>query len=363
MRVKTSYMNKETKALEAAHANLKPTAAFTFYKGFIYQGGIKYFDPERATPAAKLPPFGAKDRMEMEMEIYDAGLKAEYERYSYQAGITDWSDISSITVINVMDEVLSRKWRKYMLLNAIRSVDMPDLALKIDYISTKMAGQEKVPDLVEATIEEEAFTQLSFDLWKNVVHIAKSDKSQKKANHPIMQIGIEQASKALSKMKNKQIGTELETATGAAGTNWDTMTTAPNNDNNPYTDIYGQVDVIQGLDFDADRIAMDTLVWRAFIKNSFVKEIAGLLKQNPESGDRVALPGLPDVEVVVDTTLTATAAVLYDSTEAFMLGQGPVEAAKYRNEPAGYDAYIIREYLQPLRIDPAASRKLTGLRV
>ena len=37
---------------------------------------------------------------------------------------------------------------------------------------------------------------------------------------------------------------------------------------------------------------------------------------------------------------------------AVVLGQGPVEAAQYRDEKAGYDAYVIRQYMEPqLAID------------
>jgi hypothetical protein len=30
-----------------------------------------------------------------------------------------------------------------------------------------------------------------------------------------------------------------------------------------------------------------------------------------------------------------------------VFGEGPTEAAKYRDEKAGYDAYIIRQWLEP----------------
>jgi hypothetical protein len=60
--------------------------------------------------------------------------------------------------------------------------------------------------------------------------------------------------------------------------------------------------------------------------------------------------------------LTSTIA-LVGSTQApaLVLGEGPTEAAQYRNEPAGYDAYIIRQYLQPKLLIAGAIRKLTGV--
>lgn len=43
-----------------------------------------------------------------------------------------------------------------------------------------------------------------------------------------------------------------------------------------------------------------------------------------------------------------------------MLGLGSVEAAQYRDEKAGYDAYVIRQYLEPkLVIDDAIDKICT----
>lgn len=45
---------------------------------------------------------------------------------------------------------------------------------------------------------------------------------------------------------------------------------------------------------------------------------------------------------------------------AIMLGQGPTEAAQYRDEKAGYDAYVIRQYMEPqLVIDDAIDKICT----
>ena len=45
---------------------------------------------------------------------------------------------------------------------------------------------------------------------------------------------------------------------------------------------------------------------------------------------------------------------------AIVLGQCPVEAAQYRDEKAGYDAYVIRQYMEPqLVIDDAVDKICT----
>ena len=43
------------------------------------------------------------------------------------------------------------------------------------------------------------------------------------------------------------------------------------------------------------------------------------------------------------------------------LGEGPTEAARYRDEKAGYDAYIIRQWLEPKLVLGDAIRELTGV--
>lgn len=360
------YMSARTQIMERLSGD-KRAGPVTYFDGVVYKGGIMDFDPdlERNEPLATLPPFDAADRSEQEIVFEDGNVRRAYEKFLAGA-ITNYGDISSITVTDVLDEVLSMKHKRYGAIEptlAMRSIPMPNLQAKIDYISTKMSGQAKVPDLVEAELEAEAFTQVTFDLWKNVVHIAKSDVVQKKGNHPFLQIGIEQASKALASLKNSQIITALEGATtdAAAGT-WHAMTTAPNNDNDPGADISDQIDTIESNGGNPDKITMDTLVWRDYVRNSFVKAVSDQTLQRPTDTGRVALPGFPELEIVRDTDFTATASVVYDSQEGFILGQGPIEAARYRNEAAGYDAYIIREYLQPLKIDAGFSREITGVR-
>jgi len=45
---------------------------------------------------------------------------------------------------------------------------------------------------------------------------------------------------------------------------------------------------------------------------------------------------------------------------AIVLGQGPVEAAQYRDEKAGYDAYVMRQYMESqLGIDDAIDKICT----
>jgi len=230
---------------------------------------------------------------------------------------------------------------------------MPKLVASVD-VATKLTGVEKVPALVEAEISAEAYTRTNFDLWKNVAHVVVSDEAAKKAAHDIVNLQIADAAKEIARMENSQIKTVAETATAVAGADWGTQT------NNPFDDIGGVMDAIEGNGFPVDFIAADPLVWMDFFSNAFTRGTAAGV-QIPV-GKTFAIPGLPGVTGISDTILTNTIAIVGSlAAPAIILGQGPTEAARYRDEKAGYDAFLIRQWLQPILVQANAVRKLTGV--
>ena len=359
MTVKSNYMNPATAQLEGQLSRYAPKNAFTHWNGLIYSGGIKSFDTSESECVAKMPSFNADGSIKDDGEIYSASLAGQARRYA--AGVTDTTDISGIATVTVLEEVLSKNWRQYNMEKVVRKVPMPNLAMKIDYISTKLAASQKVPELVEADIVDSAYTRVSFDLWKNVVHIAKSDKSQKQASQPIMDIDIEQASRGLAAARNAQIVTVFEASdSGTAGSDWGVETTTGQSDNNPQTDIQSAVNTIRTSGFNPNIIALEDQVWQEYQSNSYTQDTAQ--KWNQKAGTtEVALPGFPTLQVVVDTGMTSTIAVIADTQEWGVLGEGPKEIARYRNEIAGYDAFIIRDWLEVKEINDSAIVKLTGV--
>jgi len=232
-------------------------------------------------------------------------------------------------------------------------VSMPKLVASVD-VATKLTGVEKVPALVEAEISAEAYTRTNFDLWKNVAHVVVSDEAAKKAAHDIINLQIADAAKEIARMENSQIKTVVETATAVAGADWGTDT------NNPFDDIGSVMDIIEGNGFPVDFIAADPLVWMDFFSNDHTRGTAAGV-QIP-AGKTFPIPGLPGVTGISDTVLTNTAAIVGSlAAPAIILGQGPTEAAAYRDEKAGYDAFLIRQWLQPILVQTGACRKLTGV--
>ena len=359
--IKTNYADSSTKALEKQLGNYNAVSKYVAFDGYIYQGGILGFDLDASECVAKQPTFNAETgEQKDEGEVYSASLISEARRFQ-AGGITDSNSVSDIATVTVLNDVLSKNWRIYNMEKTVRHVPMSDLLGKIDYISSKLAAQKKVPELVEADIDGSAFTRVSFDLWKNVVHIAKSFESQKKSVHNIMDIDIEQASRGLASARNEQIVTVIEDSdSGTAGQDWGLETTTGQSDFDPQVRIQAAVNTIRDSGFNPNIIAVEDLAWQEYQSNSYTQKTAQRWNQKAGTTE-VALPGFPTLQVVVDGGMTATVALIADTQEWGVLGEGPKEIARYRNEAAGYDAYIIRDYLEIKEINDEAIVKLTGI--
>ena len=72
--------------------------------------------------------------------------------------------------------------------------------------------------------------------------------------------------------------------------------------------------------------------------------------------------GLPGITGYSEHTCFNTSAfVLSIRVPALALGEGPTEAARYRDEKAGHDTYIIHRWLEPELVLGDAIRELTGV--
>jgi len=279
-------------------------------------------------------------------------------------------DIESIEAVVILDEVLGAARPRYKLRGLCRPIRMDSLTARID-VATALAGQEKVPAMVEAEIAAEAYTAVDFDLWKNVVHVVVSDEAQKKAAHDVLALNVEDAGKDLARMENKQIVEIVEACTekvsGTAYSDWGAMTTPPDSDTNPWLAIRASIEYIEGKGYEPDFMAMHPGIWGKFVTNTYVRDLvhSGIATVGAAGGE-FTLPGYPTIKTFTDYALTATPTaskgpLIGDSrAPAIVLGEGPTEAAKYRDEKAGYDAYIIRQYLEPkLVLDDAIDKICT----
>jgi hypothetical protein len=288
----------------------------------------------------------------------------------FEAQVITPTDIADIEAVTILDEVLGRARPAYRLRPICRPIRMDSLTARID-VATALTGQEKVPPLVEAELASESYSAVDFDLWKNVVHIVVSDEAAKKAAHDVLNLNIDDASRDIARMENKQIAEAAEACTekvaGTVYSDWGAMTTPPNSDTNPFLAIQASIEHIEGKGYTPDFMALHPSLWGKFVTNSYVKDLvhAGIASLGRDGG-QFTLPGYPTIQVFTDNHLTQTPTgslgpLIGDSrAPALVLGEGPTEAAQYRNEKAGYDAYIIRQYLQPkLVLDDAIDKICT----
>ena len=297
----------------------------------------------------------------MEPRIYHSAIDERYYKQPrstvFEAQMITPGDIADIEAVTILDEVLGLARPQYVLRGICRPIRMDSLTARID-VATALAGQEKVPALVEAEITAEAYTDVDFDLWKNVVHVVLSDEARKKAAHDILGLHVSDAARDLARMENKQVAEEAEAnitekVAASVYSDWGAVTSGVS-DTNPFDAIGASIDYIRGQGYPADFVAMDPTLWRKFILNTWVRDIvhAGLGTVGSTGGE-FTLPGYPRMSFFVDPALTdtptATVGPIVGSRAApgMVLGEGPTEAARYRDEKAGYDAYIIRQWLEP----------------
>lgn len=309
----------------------------------------------------------------MEPRVYHSAVNGGYYKQPrstvFEAQMITPGDIADIEAVTILDEVLGLARPQYKLRPVCRPIRMDSLTARID-VATALAGQEKVPALVEAEITAEAYTKVDFDLWKNVVHVALSDEARKKAAHDILGLHVSDAARDLARMENKQIVEIAEACTekvgGTAYSDWGAITSGLS-DTNPMLAIQASMQYIEGKGYEPDFMALHPTLWGKFIQNTYVRDLvhAGIASIGA-AGGQFSLPGFPTVKVFVDYALTETPTAslgpLVGSTTApaLVLGQGPTEAARYRDEKAGYDAYIIRQYLEPkLVLDDAIDKICT----
>jgi len=308
------------------------------------------------------------------MRIWRSSVTGGYHKQPspsvYEAQAITPTDVADIEAATILDEVLGLARPRYKLRGICRPIRMDSLSARID-VATALTGQEKVPPLVEAEIAAESYTAVSFDLWKNVVHIVVSDEAAKKAAHDVLSLNVEDAAKDLARMENKQIKETAEACTekvsGTAYSDWGAMTTPPDSDTNPFEAIRASVEYIEGKGYEPDFMAMHPSIWGKFVTNTYVRDLAHAgIAELGRDGGQFTLPGYPTIKVYTDYALTQTPTaskgpLIGDSeAPALVLGEGPTEAAQYRDEKAGYDAYVIRQYLEPkLVIDDAIDKICT----
>jgi len=294
--------------------------------------------------------------------MQDEFFAGEIEDYRYRAAIV--TDTSTIEAKVVLEDVLGLARVDYNLDPVLMPVRTDKLVFSVDVLGV-VTGSEKGAALVEPEFASGSQARVNFDLWKNQVLIAFEDKAAKSAAHDLLRIYERDAALEIARMRNSQIATILVAATHtvAGAGNWNTMTTKPYNDYNPYVDIHTGLEALYNTYKNkAEWIAMHPTQYDTFIRNSFVSSplYASRLVNVPEAGTTLSLPGWPMIQIVVDPDIT-DGEFLIGNKRCGILATGPTESVEFRNELKGYTGYIIRQWLEPKLVNQDAIYEVTGI--
>jgi len=264
------------------------------------------------------------------------------------------SDIpDALLAETVVEEMLGLARQKYTLRQFCRVINFGQTITGKIPIGTTLTGQEKVKPLVEAELAAEAYTELDFNLWKNVVHILVPKETQLKSNIDLMKMNVEDGSKDLARMENKQISEEIATFTGIGATaTWDNTTGG-----NPLEDIAAAQNAVANLGYLPKDVVMQTDVYRYFSVNDYV--VAAY-----ERGATVKtghIPAVMGLNISVEYALAAKTAFVVDkAAPAMVLADGPNLVERYKKPAVFADGYVSAQFLEPKKALDDAARQLTA---
>jgi len=251
----------------------------------------------------------------------------------------------------IAEEVIVKARADYNLRKLCRIMTMDTITGKVP-VQTNLAGQEKVPELTEAKLSALSFTQVEFDMWKNVVHVAVSKEAELRSKQDLMQLSVMDAGRDVARMENKQIAEMMDGATALTGADWS------NDANSPMKNILEAIRVLGDAGYKPQYLALPNAVYEAFAGNALVVQ-AYMRGATVEKG---MIPGVLGLEILVDQNLTNKQGWVVDQrAPAFALGDGPELVTKYPGGPKFYDGYAIGDFLEPKLVIAEGSRRLTGL--
>lgn len=255
------------------------------------------------------------------------------------------NDLTDIQAQVVIRELLGLARVQYRMRGLCKVVSMPHLVADIR-TATDYTGSEKVPELHEADIKSQSYSKASFDLWKNVVHLAISWEAKLKSDLDVMSLQIGSAAKELARMENSQIVTVIEAgATGATvGNSWTSKTNGVS-DYDPVWDLLKCENQIYSNGYEPTHVAMNHAQYVGVATNT---HITSLLERGSIVKTGV-LPTIAGYNLIVDNGITSEKVIMTDkSAPGVMLGEGPEAAMKYGDDdPRFLEGYAVAKFIEP----------------
>jgi hypothetical protein len=299
------------------------------------------------------------DEIRDDIERY--GLKTAYARWqSSYANIVNSQTVDNTKALNLLDRVLGLQTRDFFLQLIPTPIPAPNLNFTVDTY-TEGSVRAKVPELKSPQLISHSESRTTKTLYKNVGHLAISEEAEFLQGHATMALRQDWTLRDMVRLLNSQIATELETATGVAGSDWGaTSGTPPDSTNNPMNDLQGVMTTIKGNGFRPNFLAAHDRPASDLLTNKFImgRGSIGSSLNDQFLAERFMVPGLPPG--VQDQALTNTRATIGDR-DGMWLGQGPTIVAQYNEDVAGFRGWLIKQYVLPYLSQTGAVRVLTGI--
>lgn len=252
--------------------------------------------------------------------------------------------------------------RGFSIPDAVTTVPTDGLELQID-VYTRFNISIDVPEGVPAYAKRGALTTTSFDLVKDVGHIATTDEQVLKNRQNLWASGITNIATDFRRAMAVKIGAILCAASETNVGDWDAFTSGLS-DANPLAHIQARQDAILANNGTANVIVSRNTGWTAFSSNTFVHgpyQNFGGTQPGYESMARgiTGITQLPGVTWYVDNELTQAASVIVMDREAVVNVVGPSRVGQYRMEIEGVDGYVARRWYQCQTIQSGKIAELT----
>jgi hypothetical protein len=272
-------------------------------------------------------------------------------------------DITNVTATVVLEEVMNLTRPKYLMRNACRVVNMPNLVGTIR-VATKGSAQQNVPAGVTPDFKKIVYAKEDYDLsdYKDVYAFAIPEEDAMKSNTNLVADHSEDAAGALAQAENAKIGAVLEAtvATQASLGVWATST------NNPYSDLAAaRSTVYAATGLPGNVVSADPIVWADFFGNPNTKfgQSPGGLIQYPDEQTPFPIPGMAGMIGLSDPDMAIhTHAIVCNNRNAIGQGDGPTVSEQYRNAEGGWDGYIFRHWNRPKALVALGAVRITGVK-
>jgi len=295
-----------------------------------------------------ISPFEAMKANINPEKFYKAAFVEEFP--IAQPGMISYTDAKSIEGIDILRDVISAQRTANVLTNACRYRPSNVLRFAMRICGTRQA-QKEVEEFGEADITKTMPKRIDFMLKKNMDHIVGSDESQMTPEMAmVLNDNIQDSGNALAATKDELIADALLSGsqTFTATNSWDNTST------NPYTDLNAVLKKIRKAQCGQVNVAVaNSDVWSAFFSldkvNGVLKGVEPHLMKNS-----FTVPTLPGVACFSTDMFEEDNMVLANKQLYCVLGQGPYTIEQYRASTAGFDGWLVRDYMEAkLAIDKA----------